>query len=215
MARKKTSEARMRWVLYARVSTDDQNCEMQLRELREYCARREWKIADEYVDAGWSGIKLSRPEFDRLLRDAKQRRFDGVVVWKLDRWGRSMAHCLSSIEELRNLGIRWLAVTQNLDTDERNPMAKLMLSIMAAFAEFEREIIRERTQGGQRAYRRAYEAGEIGKERHSRSGKDLAVGRPRRIFRRDHARELRAKGWSWRRIAKKLNVPFSTVRAAV
>ena len=79
----------MRVALYARVSTTDQNCEMQLRELREYCERRGWEIAGEYVDTGWSGAKASRPQLDRLMKDGCQHRFDAVLVWKLDRFGRS------------------------------------------------------------------------------------------------------------------------------
>jgi putative DNA-invertase from lambdoid prophage Rac len=76
----------MRTAIYARVSTTDQSCEMQLRELRNYAERRGWEIADEYVGTGWSGAKASRLELDRLMRDPRQRRFDAVLVWKLDRW---------------------------------------------------------------------------------------------------------------------------------
>ena len=83
----------MRAAIYARVSTTNQNCEMQLAELREYLRRYGWKNAGEYVDTGWSGTKASRPEFDRLMRDAAQRRFDALLCWKLDRFGRSLLHC--------------------------------------------------------------------------------------------------------------------------
>jgi len=126
----------MRTALYARVSTTDQTCEMQLRELREYAARRGWEIASEYVDTGWSGAKASRPELDRLMQDARARRFDAVLVWKLDRWGRSVADSIRSIQELVSLGVRFLAVTQNLDTDESNPMSRFLLHILAAFADY-------------------------------------------------------------------------------
>src|ERR1700737_3206636 len=98
----------MKAVIYARVSTIDQSCEMQLLELREYAARRGWQIAGEYVDTGWSGARDNRPELDRLMRDARVRRFDTVLVWKLDRWGRSVAHCIRSIQELASLGIRFV-----------------------------------------------------------------------------------------------------------
>src|SRR5438309_11709344 len=120
----------MRVALYARVSTGDQNCEMQLRELRDYVAARKWEIGGEYVDTGWSGAKASRPELNRLAADARKRRFDTVIVWKLDRWGRSVAHSLDSIRELTSLGIRFIAMTQNIDTDESNPMARFLLTIM-------------------------------------------------------------------------------------
>ena len=89
----------MKIALYARVSTADQNCEMQLRELREYAAARKWTIYAEYVDTGWSGAKTSRPELNRLMADARKRRIDGVCVWKLDRGGRSVADSIKSIQE--------------------------------------------------------------------------------------------------------------------
>ncbi len=88
-ARLATSDV-VRVAIYARLSTTDQNCEMQLRQLREYVSRRGWLVADEYVDTGISGLKTSRPQLNRLKQDARERRFDVVTVWKLDRWGRSL-----------------------------------------------------------------------------------------------------------------------------
>lgn len=201
----------MRATIYARVSTSDQNCELQLRELREYLRRRGWDPAGEYVDVGISGSKASRPQLDRLMKDARGRRFDVVVVWKLDRWGRSLAHLVQSVQELSALGIRFIAVTQNIDTDEGNPMARLLMHLMGAFAEFERELICDRVKAGVTTYDRAYQAGEVGKQRHSRSGKDLAIGRPRKLFRRDEALAMRENGRSWRAIAKELGVPLATL----
>ena len=185
----------MKTAIYARVSTTDQSCEMQLRELREYLSRRGWDLAGEYVDTGWSGAHTRRPELNRLMRDARMRRFDTVVVWKLDRWGRSVAHSIKSIQELAALGIRFVAVTQNIDTDESNPTSQFILHIFAAVAELEREMIRERVISGIQNARI--------------NGK--SIGRPRRIFRRDEALGLRADGMSWRGISKILNVPTSTV----
>src|SRR5437660_523456 len=160
----------MKAAIYARVSTSDQNCGMQLRELREYAHRRGWEVAGEYVDTGWSGAKASRPQLDRLMQDASRRGFDAVLVYKLDRFGRSVRNCLDGIEALRSHGVRFLAVSQNIDTDESNPTSRLMLHILAAVAEFERELIRERVSAGMRS----------AKARGTRSGK--AMGRPRRIF---------------------------------
>ena len=185
----------MRIALYARVSTTDQSCEMQLQELRQYAAQRGWELVGEYVDAGWSGAKASRPELDRLMRDARQRRFDAVLVWKLDRWGRSVADCIRSIQELVSLGVRFLAVTQNLDTDQSNPMSRFLLHILAAFAELEREMIRERVRAGIR----------------TAQAQGKALGRPQRVFRRDEAVRLRSEGKSWRKIAQTLGLPMSTV----
>jgi len=185
----------VRTALYCRVSTSDQSCDLQRRELVDYCERRGWKIADEYIDTGWSGTKAVRPELTRLMEDARKRRFDTVAVWKLDRWGRSVPDSIKSIQELDSLGIRFVAVTQNIDTDEKNPMSRFLLVIMSAFAELERELIRERTVAGVKAARQ--------------NGKTL--GRPRRVFRRDEALKLRGEGLSWRAIAKQMEVPVSTV----
>lgn len=181
--------------IYARVSTETQSCDLQLRELREYAARRGWKVAGEFVDEGVSGTKASRPALDRLMNQARLRRFDAVLVWKLDRWGRSVIDSIKSIQELVSLGIRFIAVTQNIDTDESNPMSRFLLHVMSAFAEMERELIRDRTIAGVRAARA--------------NGKTL--GRPRRVFRRDEALRLRNEGLSWRAIAKRLDLPVSTV----
>ena len=188
----------MRTAIYARVSTTDQKCEMQLRELREYCARRGWDIAGEYIDIGWSGAKARRPELDRLMNDARQRRIDAIAVWKLDRWGRSLSHCLESVQELRGLDVRWIATTQNLDTDDSNPMSKAMLGMMAVFAEFEREMIRERVKAGMNAAKH--------------QGRKL--GRRKAAFDRLKASELRAAGKSYREISSILKIGLGTVSRA-
>lgn len=212
MGKRTRSENKMTVALYARVSTTDQNCEMQLSALREYCERRKWDIVEEYVDTGWSGVKITRPALDRLKRDARQRKFDGVLVWKLDRWGRSLTDSISGIQELVSLGIRFVAMTQNLDTDESNPMARFLLHIMAAFAELEREMIRERVNAGIKQHKANLALGRIGKDLHTRSGKDLPTGRPRRIFDRQKARDLKAKGFSLRSISRQLGVGLGTVQ---
>jgi putative DNA-invertase from lambdoid prophage Rac len=189
----------MRAALYARVSTSDQNCEMQLRELREYAHRRGWEVAGEYVDTGWSGAKASRPQLDRLMLDASRRDFDAVLVYKLDRFGRSVRNCLDGIEALRTHEVRFLAVSQNIDTDESNPTSRLMLHILAAVGEFERELIRERVSAGMRS----------AKAQGTRSGK--AIGRPRRVFDRDEVLRLRQDGISFAKIARQLKVGIGTV----
>lgn len=181
--------------IYARVSTTDQNCEMQLRELREYISRRQWTNAGEYVDTGFSGAKASRPALDRLMADAAKRKFDCVAVWKIDRFGRSVLHLNQQLAALNSYGVRFIATSQSLDTDEKNPTSRLLLQILASVAEFEREMIRERTLSGIRA---AQAAGRV-------------VGRPKRIFRRDEVARLRdEEGLSWRAIGKKLGIPPMT-----
>jgi DNA invertase Pin-like site-specific DNA recombinase len=176
--------------IYARVSTTDQSCEMQLHELREYVSRRGWEVFAEYVDTGFSGAASSRPRRDQLLRDARLRRFEGVLVWKLDRWGRSVAHCVRSIQELVSLGIRFLSPNESIDTGTDSPMSKFLLHLFAAFAE-----IRERVCAGVRTAK----------------AKGTRLGRPKRVFRRDEALRLRAEGKSWRNVAETLNLPMSTV----
>lgn len=186
----------MKTAIYARVSTTDQNCELQLRELREYVTRRGWAPAIEFVDAGVSGAKASRPALDRLMGAAARREFDCVLVWKIDRFGRSVLHLSQQLAALTTYGVRFIAVSQAIDTDASNPSSRLMLTILAGVAEFEREIIRERTLSGVRAAKA--------------NGKVL--GRPRRVFRRDEVVRLRDQdGMSWRAIAKALGLPVSTV----
>ena len=185
----------MRCALYCRVSSSDQRCDLQLRELREYVASRGWTIAGEFVDEGVSGTKASRPALDKLMAAARLRRFDTVLTWKLDRWGRSVVDSIRSIQELVSLGIRFIAITQNIDTDESNPRSRFFLHVMSAFAEMEVSLIRDRTIAGIRAARA--------------NGKTL--GRPKRIFRRDELIRLRDKeALSWRAIAKELKIPVMT-----
>jgi putative DNA-invertase from lambdoid prophage Rac len=199
--------------IYARVSTADQNYQMQLAEAREYARRMGWAVA-EYTEKVSAAGK--RPELDRLMEDARLKRIDVALVWKLDRFGRSVRDLTENILRLDRAGVRFVSITQGIDTDQRNPMSKLVLHIMAAFAEFERGLIAERTSSGKARYARDYAAGLIGREgRHSRSGKDLPPHRPLRVFRRDEALRLRQTGLSYRQIAARLNVPVSTVVDAI
>ena len=116
----------MKVALYMRVSTTDQHCEVQARELHEYCQRRGWDITHEFLDDGISGSnKKKRPALEKLMADASQHRFDAVLVWKLDRFGRTVLQLTEGISRLRSAGVRFLAVSQNLDTDSSNPSSGL------------------------------------------------------------------------------------------
>src|SRR5713101_56414 len=139
-----------RAAIYARVSTigNGQSPEMQLRELREYCERRGWQIAGEYVDSGISGAKDSRPELNRLLADAHRRRFDSVVVWKFDRFARSVSHLLRALETFKALGIEFVSLSEQVDTS--TPMGKMVFTVLGAVAELERSLIVERVKAGLR-----------------------------------------------------------------
>jgi DNA invertase Pin-like site-specific DNA recombinase len=114
-----------RVALYARVSTlNNQDPEMQLAELREYAGRRGWQIVEEFTDQGVSGCKESRPALNRLMSDACRRRFDAVLVWKIDRFGRSLKHLVNALAELAALGVAFISLRDNLDLS--TPSGRLM-----------------------------------------------------------------------------------------
>src|SRR3989441_1266944 len=137
----------MKVAIYARVSTTNgQDPELQLRELREYCQRRGWEIAGEYVDVGISGAKERRPELDRLMAEARKRRLDAVVVYRYDRFARSLRQLVNSLEEFRSLGIDFVSLHEGVDTS--TPNGRLVFGIFASIAEFERELIRDRVRSG-------------------------------------------------------------------
>jgi len=135
----------MRAAVYARVSTVDQEPENQLQELRTYAQARNWS-AVEYVDRGVSGAKDRRPALDDLARDARRRRFDVVVCWRLDRLGRNLKHLITLLDELQALGIAFVSLAEGIDAT--TPAGKLQMHILGAIAEFERERIRERVLAG-------------------------------------------------------------------
>lgn len=139
-----------RVAIYARVSTSNgsQDPEMQLRELREYVQRRELQIVEEYIDNGVSGSKESRPALNRLMADAHSRKVDAVLVWKIDRWGRSLKHLVTSLAELDAYGVAFISLRDNLDLS--TPSGRLMFQIIGAMAEFERALIQERVRAGLR-----------------------------------------------------------------
>jgi DNA invertase Pin-like site-specific DNA recombinase len=135
----------MRVAIYARVSTVDQEPENQLQELRRYVEARGW-TAVEYVDHGVSGTKESRPALDALVRDAKRRKFDVLVCWRLDRLGRNLRHLILLLDELTALGIGFVTLGEGIDTT--SPTGRLVLHVLGAISEFERERIRERVMAG-------------------------------------------------------------------
>jgi DNA invertase Pin-like site-specific DNA recombinase len=137
-----------RIAIYSRVSTYEQSPRMQLRELREYCQKRNWRVADEYVDTGISGAKDSRPELDRLMKDAHRRCFDVVVVWKFDRLARSVSHLLRALDTFRTLAIEFVSLSEQIDTS--TPAGKMVFTVLGAVAELERSLIGERIRAGLR-----------------------------------------------------------------
>ena len=138
----------MRIAIYARVSTHDkgQDPDLQLTPLREYCKQRGFEVTGEFVDVGVSGSKDRRPELDRLMDLAKKRLIDCVIVWKLDRFGRSLKHLVTALDEFEKLGVSFISYRENLDLTSST--GKLMFHIIAAMAEFERTLIVERVKAG-------------------------------------------------------------------
>jgi putative DNA-invertase from lambdoid prophage Rac len=181
----------VRAAIYARVSTFDQEPENQLRELRHYVEARGW-TGTEFVDRGVSGTKDKRPALDALVRDAKRRRFDVLVVWRLDRLGRNLRHLVTLLEELQSIGVVFVSLGEGIDCT--TPAGKLQLHILAALAEFERERIRERVLAG---LQRAKAAGR-------------RLGRPRAEVPTD--RILSVQGLSLDDAASALGVSRSTVK---
>ena len=138
----------MRTALYARVSTNDkgQTCETQLHALREFAKARGWTIVQTYTDNGVSGSKERRPQLDQLMKDAKRRKFDAVLVFRLDRFGRSTRHLINSLAEFDSLGVAFVSLSDSWDTS--TPSGKLLFTVVAAMSEFERSILVERVNSG-------------------------------------------------------------------
>jgi len=205
-----TTNTNTRAALYMRVSGDTQDSSNQVPDLERFCAAHGWEIVGRYAEVV-SGKKDTRPELKRLMDDALHRRFDVVLVWALDRFGRSVPQVTTNIRQLDCLGVRFISVRQNIDTDQKNPASRLLINMLASIAEFEHAIIQERVAAGSARYREECADG----RQVSRSGKNLAIGRPRRIFNRERAHDLRTGGMSYRRIADELGVSVATVFEAL
>jgi DNA invertase Pin-like site-specific DNA recombinase len=134
--------------IYARVSTQMQNVSTQLVPLREFAARNGFEVFNEYVDEGVSGTKDSRPRLDSMLKDMREGEIEAVVIYKLDRLGRSLKHLIDLIGEFKNKKVRLISISDNLDTVNDNPMSRAFWQLLGVFAEFERELIRERVKAG-------------------------------------------------------------------
>jgi len=188
----------MRAAIYARVSTanNGQDPTVQTRELEEYCERRGWKVADQYIDVGISGAKEKRPELDRLMADAHRRKFDAVIVWRFDRFARSVSHLLRALETFKALGIEFVSLSEQMDTS--TPTGKMVFTVLGAVAELERSLIAERVKAGLRNAR----------------AKGKKLGRPKVAVDAAAVASLRARGASWAAIAYDLGVGEGTVRRA-
>lgn len=188
----------MRVALYARVSTlNGQHPEMQLAELREYSTRRGWEVAGEYVDEGVSGARERRPALDRLWVDCRKRKVDAVVVYRYDRFARSLRQLVNALEEFRALGIEFCSLHEGVDTS--TPNGRLVFGIFASIAEFERELIRSRVRSGLAAAR----------------AKGKKLGRPRTAVDAKQVAALRTSGASWKVISRELGIGVGTACRAL
>src|SRR5690348_9028421 len=187
----------VRAAIYARVSTNNgQDPHMQTRELREYCKHRGWDVVGEYVDAGISGAKEHRPQLDALLVVCRKRRVDAVVVYRYDRFARSLRHLVNALEEFRSLGIEFISLHEGVDTS--TPNGRLVFGIFASIAEFERELIRDRVRSGIAAAR----------------SKGKRLGRPKVSADATKIAALRASGASWSEITAQLGTSAGTAKRA-
>jgi DNA invertase Pin-like site-specific DNA recombinase len=186
-----------RVAIYGRVSTDGQSVDLQVNELREYAARRNWHIVEEYLDVGVSGTKESRPALNRLMTDARQRKFDILLVWKIDRFGRSLKHLVNSLAELENVGVAFVSLRDSLDLS--SPAGRLMAQLLGAISEFERSLITERVRAGIRNAR----------------NRGRRLGRPRLEIDQARISRLRANGASLRGISEQLGISLGSVHRAL
>lgn len=186
-----------RVAIYARVSTGEQNPQAQLRELRAYAEQRGFEVTREYVDHASGDVRRRRraPEFDALMADARRCRFDCVLVWKYDRFARTLGALISALQEFRDLGVDFISHTQAIDTT--TPMGRLFFHVIGSFAEFERDVIVERVRAGLANAR----------------AKGMRLGRPvRDPGAASRVCALRAEGMSLRKIAAVEGMSASGVR---
>lgn len=186
----------MRAALYLRVSTREQSPESQRQALLEYVAARGWTVAEEHVDLGVSGKARRRYALDELMDGARARRFDVVLVWRFDRFARSLSHLVLALEEFEALGVAFCSVNDPVDTT--TPAGRAMFQIIGAFAELERSILRERVTAGLAAARRA----------------GVAIGRPPLLTNTQAERAVEEHG-GIRPAARALGLSVGTVQRAL
>ncbi|MEO6623866.1 MAG: recombinase family protein [Burkholderiaceae bacterium] len=194
----------LRAALYARVSTDKQSTENQLRELRQAAERLGWEVVQEFVDRGISGAKgrTGRPQLDAMLKGVARKDFDIVASWSVDRLGRSLIDLVNMLQELHSTGVDLYLHQQGINTT--TPAGKALFGMMGVFAEFERGMIQERVRAG---LARA-------KAKGTKSGN--AIGRPSvSAAIEDRIRELRADGMGMLRIAREAGCGVSVVQRVV
>lgn len=184
----------MNVALYARVSTGEQDPEVQLQALRAHAAQRGWTIVEEFVDHGYSGAKERRPALDRLMKAVWTGTFQGVLVWRFDRFARSVKHLITALEAFRSLKVNFVSMQEQFDTS--TPIGQAMFTIIGAMAQLERDIIRERVKAGL----------DRARARGIRLGRPVASATPAEVA------ALKQAGLSLPDIAKRLHCSKATVK---
>ena len=186
---------KLRAAIYGRISTTNhgQDVAVQTRDLEQFAQARGWQLVDSYLDLGISGSKDKRPQLDRLMADAHKRLFDVVVVWRFDRFARSVSHLLRALETFNALGIAFVSLSEQMDTT--TPTGKMIFTVLGAVAELERSLIVERVKAGLRNAR----------------AKGKTLGRPRVKLDTAKIREMRNEGLSYSKIAAVLNTSVGSV----
>ena len=194
-----SSKRPIRAALYARISTlnHGQDPEVQLRELREFCHQRGFTLAQEYVDRGICGSREQRPALDKLIADCRKRIVDAVVVYRYDRFARSLRQLVNALDEFRSLGIDFISIHEGVDTS--TPNGRLVFGIFASIAEFERELIRDRVRSGLAAAK----------------AKGKRVGRPRVAVDVRRIASLRCQGRSWAEVSRETGISKGTAQRAI
>jgi DNA invertase Pin-like site-specific DNA recombinase len=192
------SNSLQRVAIYGRISTTNhgQDVTLQTRELEQFAQARGWHLVDSYLDLGISGSKDRRPQLDRLMADAHRRKFDVVIVWKFDRFARSVSHLLRALENFNALGVAFVSLSEQMDTT--TPTGKMIFTVLGAVAELERSLIVERVKAGLRNAR----------------AKGKRLGRPKKIVDASKIAALRAEGLSWAKIAGRFDLGEGTVYRA-
>jgi DNA invertase Pin-like site-specific DNA recombinase len=183
--------------IYMRVSKSDgtQKTDSQEFEIKRFCLARGWKNLEIYADKA-SGVKTTRPALEKMMQNLRTGKIERVVVYKLDRCGRSLTHLCLLIDEMNRLGVPLVCTSQGIDTSENNPCAKFQLDVLKAVCEFERNLIRERVNSGLAAAK----------------ARGVVLGRPATLPRRhDDVMELRKQGKGIREIARELKMPVTSV----
>ena len=202
----------MRTAIYARVSTKPQELNLQTEELTAYIHARGWELALPPFEEKISSAADHRQKFEEMMIAARQRRFDVLLVWRYDRFARSVIELLTALEEFRNLGVDFISLKDGVDTS--SPTGKLMFTVLAGIAEFNRNLIRQNVSAGLAAAKEKLKSGPYTRIRDGKLITVTAIGRPRVAVDSARVAELRLQGYTWQQISHGLGIGQGTARRA-